>query len=162
MARLEHQKLAEDKLAAVMEHVRSIPTVTSHYSHETSPNVQYYQPEIKIKQQLYDLHKTWLPETHPGMDFVTFHYYVDVLRKHFCNLSFVQPKSDTCKQCDMFNVKMNDPTLDKNMKSAVEAVKGYDMLREMLQAAGDDVMVVCMDLQQALPIPKLSNGIAFY
>ena len=42
------------------------------------------------------------------------------------------------------------------------ADKGYGMPKKILEEAGNDVMVVCMDLQQALPTPKLSTGIAFY
>lgn len=84
-----HCKVSQEKLSAVIAHVKSIPTVTSHYSRKTSPNVQYFPPEIKTKQQLYDLYKVWLQDRYPNMGCVTFHYYVDVLKKHLSNLSFI-------------------------------------------------------------------------
>lgn len=57
---------------------------------------------------------------------------------------------------------MKDATLTEERRCAVQrereqhhttAAEGYDMPKKILENAGDDVVVVCMDLQQALPTP---------
>ena len=44
----------------------------------------------------------------------------------------------------------------------VKAERGYALAREITSAADDNTMVICLDLQQALPTPKVSTSIAFY
>ena len=62
------------------------------------------------------------------------------------------------------------PTLTEDRRSVVErereqhhtkVAEGY-VPKKILKNAGDDVMAVCMDLEQALPTPKLSGSDAFY
>ncbi|KAK3890105.1 hypothetical protein Pcinc_005912 [Petrolisthes cinctipes] len=95
-----HQQISTERLAAVIEYVQTIPTVKDHESHETSSNVEYVSPEVKSKQQLYDMYKSWLTEKYPTMECVTNHYFLDVLKRYFSNLRFIKPRKGDSSAAD--------------------------------------------------------------
>lgn len=76
------------------------------------------------------------------MGCVTFHYYVDILKKHLSNLNFIQPKSDICRRCDAVNVLMKDTMLTEDKRCDVKmereqhhtkSAEGYDMPIKILE-----------------------------
>ncbi|KAK4325167.1 hypothetical protein Pmani_004320 [Petrolisthes manimaculis] len=117
------------------------------------------------------LYVNWLEENHEDDVPVTYHYYDDMLKLHFPKLQLYKPRTDTCKKCDTFPIKIKNPELPAEQKKELEtqhaihlakASKGYELPNKLLTDRGNNVMVLCMDLQQALPTPKISTGIAFY
>ncbi|KAK4317750.1 hypothetical protein Pmani_011188 [Petrolisthes manimaculis] len=155
----------------VLTHIQSFPTISSHYSRKTSPNMQYLDTDITSRRQMYKLYVNWLEENHEDDVPVTYHYYDDMLKLHFPKLQLYKPRTDTCKKCDTFQIKIKNPELPAEQKKELEtqhaihlakASKGYELPNKLLTDRGNNVMVLCMDLQQALPTPKISTGITFY
>ena len=124
------------------------------------------------KRKMYHLYKIWLEENHPGEVPCSMHYYDDILKTHFSHLKLFKPRQDTCKTCDIYSARTKDPTLTQEEKTADEerhalhlekAETGYNLPNNLLISnTNNTVMVLCMDLQQALPTPKVSTGISFY
>lgn len=83
-----------------------------------------------------------------------------------------RPKSDTCKTCDIFQVKVEakeDPAVAARLNASWElhkrkAERAYSLPKEdtALAQADLDVDMITFDLQQSLPTPLLSTGIVFY
>ncbi|KAG0724398.1 hypothetical protein GWK47_005156 [Chionoecetes opilio] len=87
---------------------------------------------------------------------------------------FKPPRTDVCNTCAKYETMINSAT-DDQAKANVEASRvehlaiaqvPRDLLRQNEQMAGNgqnpNLKVVCMDLQQTLPCPRLSTGIAYY
>ena len=166
-----HGKTDDSRTGKVLAHISSFPTISSHYSRKTSPNVQYLDTDVTSRRQMYKLYVLWLEENHEGEVPVSWHYYDDMLKLHFPKLQLYKPRTDTCRKCDTFQIKIKNPELSaaekkqletENAVHQVKASAGYELPKKLLTERGNNVMVVCMDLQQALPTPKVSTGIAFY
>ena len=93
----------------------------------------------------------------------------------FCenfNMGFRLPQTDTCKVCDKFSIDIqaaaedDRSNLERQFNDHKQKAKlAFDMLHMTTQRAKEnpaDVHVICFDLQQALPTPKLSCSPAFY
>ena len=65
--------------------------------------------------KLYDLYKEWLKEEYPNIECVHEHYYRHTFRERF-NLGFGVPRSDTCKECDAYKIKVFDSNLDEDTR----------------------------------------------
>lgn len=167
-----HGKILAERREKAINHIQSFPTITSHYSRKSSPNARYLHTDVVTKRQMYDLYKVWLEENHPREVPCSWHYYDDILKSHFPHLKLYKPRQDTCKTCDIYNVRSKDPTLTREEKTANErkhslhlekAETGYNLPNTLLISNNSNtVMILCMDLQQALPTPKVSTGISFY
>lgn len=99
-------------------------------------------------------------------------------RKIFCteyNIGFKLPKSDTCKTCDQLNIKIESATKERNDQELyrlstelnlhkAKAKAMQDLLKSSVEESKNNIrkLVISFDLQQALPIPKLTTGPAFY
>jgi len=151
----------------VKAHIASFPQYQSHYSRRDNINRTYLGPELSISK-MYDLYcenKDW-----PS---VSSAFYRRIFCEHF-NLGFSTPKTDTCKKCESLSVKMK--TLSQNSTEYADvhneynshkqtSEKAFTFLRndsELVKSQPDDVHCIAIDLQQALPTPKLSVGPAFY
>lgn len=102
-----------------------------------------------------------------------------ILRKIFCteyNIGFKLPKSDTCKMCDETNIKIQAAIQNNDDKEAEQltiilnehkdsAAAMQDLLKSETEYSIQHMhtkLVISFDLQQVLPIPKLTSGPAFY
>ncbi|CAH2002700.1 unnamed protein product [Acanthoscelides obtectus] len=99
-------------------------------------------------------------------------------RKIFCteyNIGFKLPKSDTCKICDESKIKLdivksnNDDKEEQRLTTSLTLHQNRaKAMRNLLKLETDrsksttNVCVISFDLQQAMPIPKLTTGPAFY
>ena len=123
-------KISEDKSRLVIKHIKSIPTMTSHYSRASSPNVKYLAIEVRSVTQMYDLYKDWLlfddELTEELRIPVTKHYYEDMIKSQFQHLKIYQPRSDTCKTCDKFRSDLHHTN---NLSEAEK--KNIETLREI-------------------------------
>ena len=153
-----------------IDHLSSLPTITSHYSRKTEPDCRYLDIGIKNKNEVFELYTLWFAETHPGEEPVSCHYYLDTWRKYFKKLLLYKKRTDTCKFCDIEKEKEKVAITEAERRRIATGIRlhlnkvqrGYDLVQEMKDAAGDDTFVICLDLQQALPTPRLTTSIAFY
>ncbi|KAJ8880966.1 hypothetical protein PR048_017439 [Dryococelus australis] len=87
------------------------------------------------------------------------------------NIRFKIPKSDTCPVCDELNIKVR--TSDGQHRRQYEyelqlhqrrAEAGQTNIRHQTTPAKSDTNyhVITFDLQEALPMPRLSSGPVFY
>lgn len=106
-----HGKIDRERSVKVIEHINSFPTITSHYSRTSSPNVRYLDTDMISKRQMYDLYKVWLEENHPSEVPCTWHYYDDIMKLKFPYLKLYKPLQDTCKTCDIYTIRSRDTTL---------------------------------------------------
>lgn len=166
-----HGKVADERTAKIKEHINGFPTLTNHYSRKSSPDVRYLDTEVYSRRQMHDLYKEWLDNKYPAEVPCTWHYYDDVMKAHFPHLKLYKPRQDTCKTCDMYAIKVKDPAITADNRKTIDirhalhlakAEQGYRLPKKLAGDTPDTTMVVCMDLQQALPTPKVSTGIAFY
>ena len=162
-------KTQEDTLTMVRNHITSIPKYMSHYSRHENPNRRYLSPELNISRLYVSYKQQCLEE---GKTFVKEWKYRQVFNEEF-NLAFGYPRSDTCKTCDGFKFKIA-ASQDDNEKAKMMAEwdihkrhseKAFTSLREdrdLAKQDGSDTRVISFDLQQALPTPHITTGIAFY
>jgi len=157
-----------DVVECVKTHVASFPTYQSHYSRRDNINRVYLGQDLSVGKmhRLYgeiSEEKNW-----PAVS-------LDVYTRIFCenfNIGFRLPQTDTCRVCDKFIIDMDAATEEE--RSSIEqmhnehkeqAKAAFSMLHSDTQHAKDnpdDVHVICLDLEQALPTPKISSGPAFY
>ena len=168
---LNHPRVSQDRLQLAVDHVNSFPTVTSHYSRNNSPNVRYLETDVRSRAHMYRLYRKWLKANHPGALEVTAHCYDDLLTSEFPNLKLSKPRSDTCKKCDEYNIKLRDVTLPASERQQVlikkelhlaKADRAYKLAKELVESSNDDTMVICLDLQQVLTTPRIPAGVSFY
>ena len=164
-------KFIGDKADLVRVHIRMLPTMTSHYSRAKSQNRVYMDSNLSIVK-LYDMFVSFMKQDHPDVEIVSFNYYSKVFRTEF-NIGFAPPKIDSCNACDLFvaslsNAKqlgMFQEALDeirRNMEWHKELGRQGRSLIDDFHDDSDDIMVLCFDLEQTLPTPKLSASVAYY
>jgi len=92
----------------------------------------------------------------------------DIFNAEF-NLAFHQPKSDTCKKCDMFAVQKGLPSADRDKieEDWNLQLHGAEETRAKLnadkdRARSDAVLMFTFDLQKTNPLPYLITNEAYY
>lgn len=164
-------KFSNDQQNNVIEHINQIPKYQSHYSRKDNPNKVYVGHEYTLLNLYEDFRSKFCKEK--NVDPVSFDKYRKIFRT--LNISFKHPKSDTCKTCDTINLKIKQCRLDNNSNKLKElqseqelhhrkAEVGLEIVTKFRKQAKEDndLYVYTFDLQQALPLPKLSVGPAFY
>ena len=166
------KKITGIRKERVHEHIESLPTTSSHYTRAKSPLRIYLESGTTVKA-LYEKYTFWMQEFHPEDPTVTYHYYADIFA-NFYNIGVKPPKKDTCTTCDGYNadiVRLQEKEEDDSaLKARLQEHKEQgELVQRLLSSQADaspvrgmDVRVVCMDLQQTLPCPRLTSGIAYY
>lgn len=164
-----HNKISEEACQSAQDHINSIPKYTSHYSRYKNPNKVYIDHDLNISSLYHDYYKPWCAEKN------IIPISQDKYRRIFClefNIGFKLPRSDTCKICDEFDVKIeNFKGVQDSLKQLqiekelhlrrVEAMKNT-LKDEIKWTSSKDTYILSFDLQQALPVPSLTTGPAFY
>ncbi|CAH1984379.1 unnamed protein product [Acanthoscelides obtectus] len=159
-----------ENLQSARDHINAIPKYTSHYSRKKNPGKVYINHDLNISKLYKDYYIDWCKER----DLV--HVSEDRYRRIFCteyNIGFKLPKSDTCKTCDMLKIKIEDPgATTEEIKSDKIKLELHQRRAEAMQQSlkreteyakiSGDTYVITFDLQQALPVPNLTVGPAFY
>ncbi|KAK8372108.1 hypothetical protein O3P69_018374 [Scylla paramamosain] len=91
-------------------HIKSFPTVSSHYTRAKSPLMRYLDTEMTMKK-MYFLYKEWLFDNHEDEEPVTFSYYKKVVQGF--RLGFKPPSTDTCSKCDRYEVSKKDANTEE-------------------------------------------------
>lgn len=147
-------KISTQVIDAIKAHIQSFPAEQSHYSRNRNVNKKYLSPLLNISR----MHKLYLEHCKdnklPKTYLVSKSFYCNIFSHHF-NLSFGQPRSDTCSTCDA-GLKSAEHT--ENYKYAFEQQKRD---REFSRA-NTEVCYLTMDLQQTMPLPRLTTSKAFY
>lgn len=117
------------------------------------------------------MYNEWMQDNHPTETIMKECIYRQVFKEF--RLSFKPPMTDTCSRCDELKVVITTSTRNKDerQKAAAEealkdhqdlAARGHRLMKKLAQESADDVRVVCVDLQQTLPIPRLPTSVAYY
>lgn len=157
--------ISEDSCENVRTRIRSIPKYTIHYSRLENPNKVYLDHDLNISRLYKDYYIEWCNNNniHPVKE--------DKYRRIFCtefNIGFKLPKSDTCKTCDALSLQIEE---NKDNEEKLRALNFELELHQCRSNASKPkeakenptkTSVISFDLQQALPVPNLTTGPAFY
>lgn len=174
-------KITEEIIAQIDEHIRNFPRRKSHYSREDNQKRYFLSPELNIAK-MYRLYlEKYEPEKYALLDDgkslkdikprVTYDFYNRQFNLNH-NLSFGHPKSDTCQKCDrLFNAIAAEENAETKIRLETEkrlhlqkSDVFYQKLREYTNLTHEDksVDVLCFDYQQNLPLPHIPSGDVFY
>lgn len=163
--------VSEEARQHVLEHIRSFPTVSSHYTRAKSPHRKYLDTGLSIGK-MYNLYTKWIKQEHPGSVVVKESFYRHIFNTQF-NLSFKPPQTDTCSKCDQLTTALktardhgDDDTCqalqDELAKHKDQAERGQSLMKLVAREADEDTRVLCLDMQQTLPCPRLATNVAYY
>ncbi|CAG9772086.1 unnamed protein product [Ceutorhynchus assimilis] len=147
-------KINDDVEQAIMTHIKKFPSEESHYSRESNPHKRYLAPNRNMSL-MYRLYIEECREQNmPGCFLVKKSTYSRIFSTKF-NLSFSHPKSDTCSKCDAGN---------SNAEHEENVQLGFQLMsRDRERALKDEkVCYITVDLQQTMPLPKITTSKAFY
>lgn len=165
-------KIPANKEKLAREHILSLRTVSSHYTRAKSPNRRYLLPGLNRKI-MYDMYKDWLVKENKGIENLVKEWkYVQLVNEY--NIGFEPPQSDSCNFCDEIDLKVqalhteNDEDEIQRLKIAKTVhTRRASAAQKLLKQFGQEAdkphqAVICMDLQQTMPTPKLATGLQYY
>ncbi|KAK7167173.1 hypothetical protein R3I94_001543 [Phoxinus phoxinus] len=149
----------------IREHILSFPRQPNHYSRmKGDVEREYLSPDLNLLR-MFRLYK----ENNPTST-AKFWLYRDLFKQQ--NLSFGQPRSDTCAKCDALFSKLTAATTDgERLKISAEselhhrkAEKAYTQLQADTEwaKANDDCHVICIDMQGVVFTPNLTHSNVYY
>lgn len=163
-------RYSDEQIHSVKTHIESIPKYQSHYSRAKNIDKLYLNCDMTITGLYTDFYMPWCREQNisPVKE--------SAYRKIFCtqyNIGFKLPKSDTCKTCDEMGIKIkaakeaNNIELEKELTTFLNLHQARaDAMQKLLKSEIDTPakkkLVISFDLQQSMPLPKLTTGPAFY
>lgn len=147
-------KISDVVEEAVVAHINRFPTEQSHYSRNSNPHKRYLAPNLNMSL-MYRLYiEDCKEQNKPDNYLIKKSTYAKIFTTKF-NLSFSHPKSDTCSKCDS----------GKSNAEHEENVKlGFELMSKDREKALKDKneCYITVDLQQTMPLPKLTTSKAFY
>lgn len=151
--------------------IEKIPRYKSHYSRKDAPKREYLGMEYSI-EACYCEYNTFCKDSNKSC--VSRDKFRRIFTEEF-NISFKNPKTDTCNICDTLNISLLEATKLQDHIKATQIKQEQEIHHRRAQAgqeaikisteeakAADDIVVITFDLQQALPTPKLATGPVFY
>lgn len=148
----------------VRAHINLFPRDVSHYTRAKSDK-EYLSPDLNISR----LFKSFQSKNPTSI--VTYKFYRKVFLKDF-NLSFRKIRMDTCKKCDLLNLKTKSLDYQESQKAKKElelhhrkSEAAFQMMKsDAVKSAmpESDTLNVVMDLQKVFSIPKLSHSDMYY
>jgi hypothetical protein len=147
-------KTSDEKLDIVRNHIKSFPSVESHYCRKDSLK-QYLDPSLNL-QAMYKLYIQYCEKK--GYEKVKIHIYRKVFNTEF-NIAFHKPSKDQCDLCttykqatseDKGNMYESYSRHTRNSKRAREN-KEED---KIFAKQNTDIIVACFDLEEVLITPK--------
>lgn len=159
-------KIPEEDIDLVRQHILSIPSYESHYCRKKSD--KKYLPHYYTLSKIYDEYKKWIaPNKTPVSRFI---YQT---KFHELGIKIKSLNKDTCASCDKYNmllkVNSNVPkkeeirnNLEKHQREAEEAYEAKRQDKELALLPDSFKEVLTFDLQQCLPTPAIETSVAFY
>lgn len=149
----------------IKEHILSFPRQPNHYSRmKGDVDREYLNPDLNLLR-MYRLYK----EKNP-MSTAKFWLYRDIFMQQ--NLSFGQPRSDTCQKCDALFTKLVAATSDGERGRITaeselhhrKAEKAYSQLQNDKEwaRANEDNHTICIDMQGVIYTPNLTHSNVYY
>lgn len=161
----KHIKYKMNDRVLIREHINSFPREESHYGRNLNEK-EFLSPDLNVSR-LFTAFKTKYPESNIDKKF-----YRKVFLKDFPNLSFKKPRVDTCKSCDILNMKSkngsNPDSREAKLKLELhqkKANKAFETMRDDAISStrpGSTTVNIVMDLQKVFPIPKLTHSDMYY
>lgn len=162
------QKISEEQKQLCMEHISQFPAYQSHYSRHDNPDRKYLSPDLNLRK-MFRLYEEWCRSNH--YEPVKEYFYRNVFNLKF-NLHFHAPRQDTCKSCDKYkqllDVEENETRKNELDMQHTLHLRKAENARQSLKKDGEDakenpeIYTITIDLQKALPFPKLSVSEAYY
>lgn len=171
-------RLPENIVAQIEEHIRSFPKRRSHYGRKDNSRKYYLAAHLNISK----MHLLYLEKYEPDMyllkidghtihPVVKYDFYANYFNHNF-KMSFGRPRVDTCQTCDDYVNKIAASTDDLERRSLMtlkelhvrKAETFYDELRQTTLLAKNDesVEVLTFDFEQNFPLPHVPAGDVFY
>ncbi|CAH1183305.1 unnamed protein product [Ceutorhynchus assimilis] len=155
-------KTKEGPILQVMNFIKSLPAVPSHYSRKDS-NRLYLPQELKNLSHLYQVYKK--NHIEQGIDVVGERVFRNIFNKNF-NIGFHVPKKDKCLQCIRFE---RTDKADENMQKAKqdhETEKNHTYNRfkmhQNIHKTDPTTLCVSFDLQKVLNTPHGESMLLYY
>lgn len=155
--RKPHNKISEEIHRSVSEHIRSFPSVESHYCRSDTKR-NYLESQLNIRE----MHRLYKAQS--ANNTAREHYYRQVFNTEF-NLGFHKPSKDQCDACDTFK-KLRNPTTvqsvehESHLRRKQQAYQAKDSDKNIPTEEGK--LAVTFDLQQVLTVPRIFAGSAYY
>lgn len=148
-------KIQDDVVDCIVEHVEMFPAEESHYSRNKNAHKKCLSPLLNVTK-MHELYLRNIAEYNLADHLkVKLSFYRKVFDTKF-NLSFGQPKSDTCSICD--SGVANSAEHKERWENAFEVQK----IDRQIPTTDKSICYMTMDLQKTMPLPKLSTSKAFY
>lgn len=156
-------------LAYLRDFINKFPRYKSHYGRSSSDK-EYLSPYLNIRR-MYREYKILCEFSQKQV--LSEHMFREIFNKQF-NLSFKRPSIDTCKVCDMLNVRVSDTNIgyeelqiqQKHKKDHDDDVARTKMefLNDIEKGKHSDGQIHCLtfDLEKTLETPSLSANEAYY
>lgn len=155
-------RLEDDVVPLFYEHLNSIPSKESHYSPSTR---RYFEnPDLNITK-LFELFKEFYHEKTHKLVKMKFNSYFKMFKTR-SPVSFSQPKTDICNECETFR-SLSNPNekqqQDHDVHTALHEAHAALKRQYIKQAERDDsIFVIQFDYAQNHAMPKLNINAQFY
>ena len=159
----QYHSLSPQTTDLIKEHIMSYPTHKSHYSNKT---YEYLDARLTVKTMYQSFTLKY-----PNLN-VKYNFYLKIFRQHF-DLHFGRPQVDTCITCEELNVVLKNSHVSEAQRQEAEvklkahktrANKFTDTIRKTkeLCQTREDMVALCFDYMQNLPLPHLPVQDIFY
>lgn len=149
----------------IKEHINSFPTETGHYNRSDAPNRRYLSSDLNISMMYREFLKNYCDSETNAKPNVSRRWYSDIFNKDF-NLSFKQPRTDTCATCDRLNITMTSSSCNEKEAANKASEEHHEEVNKSRKQLKEDInslsYCVSFDLEQQISIPTLTHGAMYY
>ena len=158
-------KISDDRLAKVIEHINSFPSYESHYTRKL--NDKKYLPSNLNLQKMYELYKQTIDGPVSRVIYER--------EFHKLKLAFKKPSVDTCHKCDVLQMQIKvaeETNHEENLLASKNSLNLHQSAADLAYSSKANDKVIAkndstkkcfsFDLQQCLPTPFLQSSVVFY
>lgn len=148
----------------VMEHIKSFPTLDSHYSRSRNPQKKFLSPDLNVSR----MYRSFLEKyCHGDMKPpVSRQWYNEFFLTQF-NLSFARPRVDTCSTCDRLTMQMKtgdkEAAVTREFHHRQAEAASNAMCADTEHAkSSEHTIVISFDMQQQMYLPSLTHSEMYF